>query len=53
VCPSSFLILNNKGGQQDSMTEMNKTLKDLVLLQGLSDLLKKNSLVQAVCALIV
>jgi SpoVK/Ycf46/Vps4 family AAA+-type ATPase len=37
-------ILNNKGGQQDSMTEMNKTLKDLVLLQGLSDLLKKNSL---------
>jgi SpoVK/Ycf46/Vps4 family AAA+-type ATPase len=37
-------IFYNKGGQQDSMTEMNKTLKDLVLLQSLSDLLKKNSI---------
>jgi hypothetical protein len=32
-----------KSAQWDSMTEVNKTLKDLVLLQNLSDLLKKNS----------
>jgi SpoVK/Ycf46/Vps4 family AAA+-type ATPase len=31
-----------KSAQWDSMTEVNKTLKDLVLLQNLSDLLKKN-----------
>lgn len=34
---------SKKSAQQDSMTEVNKTLKDLVLLQNLSDLLKKNS----------
>lgn len=36
-------LFYTKGGHQDSRTKMNKTQKDLVLLQSLSDLLKKNS----------